>query len=244
MRVLFSASLFVFLSCAAFAQTAPAPTFEVASVKLSAMRAGSWCRFLPGGRLSATSWIRQVIQIAYGVADYQVTGGPGWLGTDRYDIEAKAGDPGAGQAEMTVMLQSLLADRFQLKLRRETRTFDAYDLVAAKNGPKLTPLEDGGKSRCGPDNSFVCGVRTMDQLANALKYSAGRPVFNKTGVAGNYDVLLDFDTYAATGQTPPPGWDKPSLAAALQEQLGLKLEPQKASLPLLVVESIERPTQN
>jgi uncharacterized protein (TIGR03435 family) len=84
----------------------------------------------------------------------------------------------------------------------------------------------------------------MPQLAGFLTNQAGRPVFDKTGIQGDFDLLLDFDVYEARNQPAPPDYNKPSLAAALQEQLGLKLEPRKASLPVLVIEEIHRPAEN
>jgi uncharacterized protein (TIGR03435 family) len=229
--------------CTAFAQTGSAPAFEVASVKRSDAEAGSYCRFLPGGRLSAMSWVKQAIQIAYGVEDYQVTGGPGWLTTDRYDIEAKAGQRDANRNQMLLMLQSLLADRFKLKFHTETRDFDVFDLVVRKSG-KLTPLKEGATSRCGRDNSAICGMTTISQLADWLKYSVHRPVLDKTGISGRFDILLDFDTYSIQGQTPPPDFNKPSLPTALQEQLGLRLQPGRAPFLVYIVDSIQRPTEN
>lgn len=242
MRAFFVASLWVFLAVDALPQTAPSPAFEVASIKRSAMTAGSWFRFLPGGRLSATSWVKQMIQIAYGVEDYQVTGGPGWIVSDWYDIEAKAGNADAGKPEMTEMLQSLLADRFRLKVRRETRDFPVFDLVVDANSSKLKLLKDGEASGCRRDNSFACGYTNIAQLAKALEHFVGRPVLDKTGLNGKFDLLLDFDT--SQNQTSPTDSDKPSLARALQEQLGLRLEPQKASFPVLAIENIQRPTEN
>ncbi len=231
------------LFSAAFAQTGATPSFEVASVKRSAAEAGSYCRFLPGGRLSAMSWVKQLIQIAYAVEDYQVTGGPGWLTTDRYDIEAKAENEGADKTQMLPMLQSLLADRFKLKIRTEQREFDTFDLVVEKSG-RLTPLKQGEPSRCGRDNSAWCGTNAVQQLANRLKYSVGRPVMDKTGISGRYDILLDFDTYSIRNQEPPPGYNKPSLTTALREQLGLRLQPAKAQYLVYIVDSIQRPTEN
>lgn len=227
-----------------FPQTASAPAFEVASVKRDPTTAGSYVHYLPGGRFSALSWMKQVIQIAYGVKDYQVTGGPQWLTTDWYAIEAKAENPDATKSDINGMVQSLLADRFKLQFHREMKDFDSYDLVVDKNGPKLTPLAPGEKSKCGRDNSQICGITGPSQLAAWLVYIVGRPVFDKTGISGTYDVLLDFDTYSASGRTPPEGYDKPALSTALKEQLGLRLEPHKEPLPVLVVDSIERPTEN
>ena len=245
MRMIFMVSLcFLTLAGRAAPQLAPVPAFEVASVKYNDRTAGSWCRFLPGGRLSASSWVKQLIQIAWGVEDYQVSGGPGWLTTDWYAIEAKAPDAAAGQPEMLLMLQSLLVDRFQLELRRATKDLNVYELKVDRNGPKLRPLKDGEASQCARDNSFVCGIRTPAQLARSLQHLVDRPVIDKTGLDGRFDILLDFDVYSSRGQTPPPGFDKPSVFKALQDQLGLRLEPQKASFSELTVESIRRPTEN
>ena len=228
------------------AQSQPAvrPAFEVASIKRSTYPAGSWFRYLPGGRFTAMSWVQQLIQVAYGVEAYQISGGPGWLTSDRYDIEAKAGNADANATDMKIMLQALLADRFNLKLRRETKEFQVYALVVDKDGPRVRPLKDGEPDTCRMDNSFACGVRTMASLAQRIKPFAGRPVLDKTGLEGTYDIKLDFDVYELLGTTPPPGYNKPPLAAALREQLGLRLEPQKAPLPLLVIEDVQRPTGN
>jgi uncharacterized protein (TIGR03435 family) len=232
------------LSCAPlFAQSPPA--FEVATVKPSAITAGSWVRFLPGGRLSAASWLKQLIQIAYGFEDYQVSGGPPWLTSQWYEIEAKAADPNAGRTEVTAMLRSLIEERFQLQLRRDEKDVPVFLLKADKVAPKFAPLKDGEKSKCSRDNSFVCGLRTPGQLAKALQYIVGRPVLDRTGVAaGAFDVLLDFDVYASRGQTVPPDYDKPPLTTALREQLGLRLEAAKAPFPVLVVVRAERPGEN
>ena len=90
----------------------------------------------------------------------------------------------------------------------------------------------------------MCGIRTPAELASYLKSAVGRPVFDKTGVDGKFDVLLDFDVYSIRGQTPPADYDKPSLTDALHDQLGLRLVPNKVSLPVLVVERTQRPTAN
>lgn len=226
-------------ACCGFAQE-----FEVASIKASDRTAGSWMRLLPGGRLSASSWIKQLIQLAYGLEDYQVSGGPGWLTTQWYDMEAKAAKPDATREEMMAMLRTLLADRFQLQLRRDEREFPIFDLVVDKGGARLRPLPEGEKSQCARDNSAICGIRTPAQLAEWLRWAAGRPVLDRTGINGRFDILIDFDTYSVRGMTPPPEYDKPSMTAALREQLGLRLEPAKTMLPVLIVEKVERPSGN
>lgn len=232
-------------SIGGFAQPA-APTFDVASIKSETGGATIHrFQFLPGGRFRATStWIKYVIQKAYDLKDYQVSGGPAWITSDRFDIDAKAGDSGAGEPQMRLMLQTLLAQRFQLRIRQETKEFPAYDLMAAKGGPRIRALKPGDKSDCRRDNSEICGLRMMPQLADFLTNAVGRPVFDKTETQGDYDLLLNFDVYEARNQVPPPDYNKPALAIALREQPGLKLEPRKASLPVLVIESVHRPTEN
>jgi uncharacterized protein (TIGR03435 family) len=145
---------------------------------------------------------------------------------------------------MLPMLRTLLADRFGLQLRREEKEFPVYNLVADKGGPKLRPLKEVEPSRCTRDNSFICGIRTTAVLAESLKNIVGRPVFNETKVQGRFDILLDFDVYAIRGMATPPDYDKPQFATALREQLGLRLEPAKRMLPVLVVEKIDRPPEN
>lgn len=142
--------------------------------------------------------------------DYQVSGGPAWITSDRFDIDAKAGDAGAGEPQMRLMLQTLLAERFQLKIRQETKEFPVYDLVVAKGGPKIRALKPGDQSNCRRDNSEICGLRTMPQLADFLTNAAGRPVFDKSEIQGDYDLLLNFDVYEARNQTAPPDYNKRS----------------------------------
>jgi uncharacterized protein (TIGR03435 family) len=228
---------------AALPQTASAPSFDVASIRRSTMTYGSYIRYLPGGRFSAMSWIRQVMQYAYGGVDH-VEGGPGWLNTDRYTIEAKAADPDATHDQINAMVRTLLEDRFKLRVHTDTKEFDVFDLVAEENGPKLTPLKEGEASKCTRDNSEMCGLTSPSQLAGWLRGVVGKPVFDKTGITGRFDVLLTFDVYAARGGTPPEGYNKPLLKDALHDQLGLKLVPHRQSMPVLVVDSIERPTEN
>jgi uncharacterized protein (TIGR03435 family) len=111
-----------------------------------------------------------------------------------------------------------------------------------KNGARVRALKEGEASRCGPDNSFACGLTSVRQLAKRLEHITGRPILDRTGLDGRYDLLLDFDT--GQGRDAGADSDKPSLAKALQEQLGLRLEAQKAQFPVLVIEDIQRPTEN
>jgi uncharacterized protein (TIGR03435 family) len=239
-----AAIVLLLASIGGFAQS-DASAFEVASVKLNRTELfGSRIQYLPGGRFRAMSWIKQLIEQAPDLKGYRVSGGPAWITSDRFDIEAKAGDAGAGQPQMRLMLQTLLAERFQLKIRQETKEFSVYDLVVAKGGPKIRAFKPGDRSDCRRDNSEICGLRTMPELADFLTNAAGRPVFEESEIQGDYDLLLNFDVYEARNQIAPPDYNQPPLVIALQDQLGLKLEPRKASLPVLVIESIHRPTEN
>ncbi|HXE08212.1 MAG TPA: TIGR03435 family protein [Acidobacteriaceae bacterium] len=236
--------LLLVLSGSALSQTAAAPAFDVASIRPSPAKFGSYIRYQPGGSLSAMSWIRQVVQVAYGLHDYQVLGGPGWLNTDRYNIEAKAANPDASKDDINVMMQTLLSDRFKLKFHRETKDFDVYDLVVDKNGSKMKPLKDGEDFHCTRDNTEICGLTNPAQVASFLRSVTGKPVFDKTGITGRYNILLTFDVYEPKGATPPEGYNKPLLEDALGDQLGLQLVPRKDTLPVLVIDSIERPSEN
>ncbi len=181
--------------------------------------------------------LKDLIIAAYGVKEYQVTGGPAWAtGIDSvFDVEARAaGEP--SMAEARAMLQSLLAERFQLKLRHESRQLPVYNLVVAKGGPKLRPS--------APDTPLAPNMRraSMDQIAALWSLYLDRPVIDKTGLNGVFDYdtrLLELDSNAR---------DSADIIAralvALQGQLGLRAEPARTTLEILVIESAEKPSAN
>jgi uncharacterized protein (TIGR03435 family) len=233
------------------AQTAAAtaPTFEVASVKpASPDQRSRDFRTYPGGRLSFTNVpLGQIILEAFNIKRYQLSGGPRWLDTDAFNIDAKAeGDPTRDQ--MMAMLQTLLADRFQLKVHRATHEGDVYALVVAKGGAKLkestaqdsyirtlrnTPPELPGVSYTESGQKA-----SMAMLASRLASIEAHPVSDQTGLKGEYDFKLDY----ATDDNPETGR---SISSALQEQLGLKLEVTKGPVEVLVIDSVNRtPTEN
>ncbi len=185
---------------------------------------------------------------AYELEGYQLVGGPKWMDDDRYDIEARAGGESAPtSAQVQLMLQSLLADRFQLKFHRETKQLPEYELVVGKSGPKLkASAPESVKSLSFGDSGSVTVLTvskgSMDQLAKQLGNSGlGRPVLDKTGLTGEYDYELRWSA-------EPGGTDladrPPSVVTAIQEQLGLKLESIKGPVETFVIDHAEKPSQN
>lgn len=233
--------LLAFLSVALSGQS-----FEAASIRPHSMAVDQPFLKVPGAdplRISGSRvelqavTLKELVIAAYGVKEYQVTGGPGWAtGIDSmFDVEARAAsEPGVAQAR--AMLQSLLAERFHLKLRREPKQLPVYNLVVAKGGPELKPS--------APDAPLVPGTRrgSMDQIAALWSLYLNRPVIDKTGLAGTFDFpvrLWQLDTNVRDAE------DMAAKAlAALQDQLGLRAEPARASLQMLVIESAEKPTSN
>lgn len=245
----------------AAAAGAPRPSFEVASIRLnhSGARNGGirW-----GGDMftSANMSLKNLIEIAYQLKDFQLIGGPSWIGSDRYDIDAKLGEeaqklpPDQRLKQTRLMLQSLLADRFKLVLRQETKTLPVYRLVAAKSGPKLNVAT--GRSGWSEGNGQIkAQAVTTATLAEILSNQLEREVVDETNLPGRYDISLRWspDNGAAPPEMPraaaqagalQPGAAAGSVFTAIQEQLGLKLEAAKAPVETLVVVHIERPSEN
>jgi uncharacterized protein (TIGR03435 family) len=172
------------------------------------------------------------------VKDNQVAGGPKWLDEDRFDINAKAEGPANG-LQLLVMLQTLLAERFQLVLHHEEKIASAYALVLAKSGLKIQPVDGAGGSHSnGGKGKITAQGITMAALADTLTRNVGSPVVDLTGVSGAYDFTLEWSTEG------DPDDVQSALFAALQQQLGLKLEMRKLPLDLLVVDRAEKPSEN
>jgi bla regulator protein BlaR1 len=230
-----------------------APKFEVASIKPSDPAVqGFRIQTEPGGRFIATGvTVKFLIQQAYGIRDFQIAGGPGWIDTLRYDFNAKADEESLKEPNAnSLRLRDLLADRFQLRFKRETREMPIYHLVVAKGGPKMkesTVGEDGRNMRTGRDRMLVQGIN-MSMLAVQLSQNLGRTVLNQTELTKTYDFSLQWTPEGQPlgpkdNETAPPP-DGPTLFTALQEQLGLKLESTKGPVEVLVIERVEKPTEN
>lgn len=224
-------------------EDAKSQSFEVVSVKPSRSD-GSHSKSMPG-RYSATNIkVRELIQDAFRVKDFQISRTPNWTDTEGFDIAATTGSSGnLTDKELEPMLQSLLADRFKLRFHRETKELSAYALVVAKNGPKL--IAHSGDAV--PDTSIRHGSgklimsatkATMSRLSDVLGRRTGRTVVDRTGLSGEYDLKLEWAPDLTAESVDA------SIFAALQEQLGLKLEPTKAPVEIIVVDHVEKPSDN
>jgi uncharacterized protein (TIGR03435 family) len=241
----------IFLIAVAVWGQAPAPAFEAASIKQHVFAGTGGGRLglsISGSRVTvSTITLNRLISLAYDVKTYQLSGGPSWAGdaSTAFDIEARAdGTPSADQVH--VMLQTLLAGRFHLKLHREMKDLPVYDLVVAKNGPKMKESAADATASVGVQGGAT-GSRqltytkvSMAELATGLASGAGRPVIDKTGLTGSYSFSLEW----TLDGTPADVATGPSLFTAVEEQLGLKLEPAKAPTEMLVIDHAEKPTEN
>jgi uncharacterized protein (TIGR03435 family) len=272
---------------------APLPSFEVASIKPSRSGDDRFFIMMPPGRFTTTgATTKYLITFAYNVKDSQLSGGPSWISSEKYDIQAKVEDslfeklhnlpPHQEMEQIQLRVQSLLADRFKLKVSRAAKELPVYALVIAKNGPKLQESKPGdtypnGIKRpdgrpAGVGNVWMTPGHLTGQgipinfvssddgapprsLVQLLSLFLGRTVLDETGLKGSYDINLQWtpDQRAAAmpmgpssgaDAAPPPDSSGPSIFTAIQEQLGLKLEPAKAPVEVLVVDAVQRPGAN
>jgi len=250
-----SSKLRAFVAVAACAAAGFGQGFEVASVKPTASADGRSLVQAVSGRLVMRNLaLRRMILIAWDLQDYQLAGDPAWVGSEHYDVQAKAAGGASVQEMEQPMLQALLQDRFRLRVHREKRELPIYELVVAGGGVKLQGSRDGGcADSCGFHlttdglNRTLDGKGvTMDMLAANLSRtynsSLGRNVVDKTWLTGMFDMRLTWtiDNLSAS----PADSAGPSIRGALQEQLGLKLEAAKGLVDVLVVDHIEKPSAN
>jgi len=277
--LLLAACLLALAAPAALAQTAPAaasqpadttaklPAFDVVSIRphKDSTQPGSGggtvsfsrrigIRTTPDGFSASSLDLKSLIAIAYGVKPDQVSGGPGWVDSDRYDIEAKvvAANGSTPQPltheQSNLMLRSLLADRFKLVVHNETKEVPIYELVVAKNGPKLQPAKPDQPTRMtiGSSGKATMEADQISALVYQLSLQVGRPVVDKTGLTGKYDIKLEWTRDSGPGSVDSASADVsgPSIFTAVQEQLGLKLVSSKGPVDTLVIDHAEQPTAN
>lgn len=266
--------------------SSPLPSFEVASIKLNRSQSLAGSLGWRGDMFRAKNIsTRSVIEYAFHIWPFQLSSGPAWMKSANYDIEAKMDESVANsleklpsnqrQKQMRMMVESLLADRFNLKVRRETRELPVYALVVAKGGPKLSELAPGdtsqtgvkardGRTYPGPLLSVLWeytqirgGWSSMGSLAGLLSQQLGRTVLDRTRLKGKYDYTLRWtrDEYqdgivglaaGEPGLKPAADADSspPSIFTAIHEQLGLRLESTKGPVEVVVIDHIERPSEN
>ena len=238
------------------------PTYAGSKTHMTRMMIG------PKGFDARNVTLRALIQEAYQVQANQVIGGPDWLDTAAFDVDVKTGNSNESDANpeklmaehvalIRSMLQALLADRAKLALHPATKDLETYSLMVADNGPKLQPAPAGEsdepkeqgamhmgrqqmRMQIGGNQVYGIGAQSMplDDFAQQLSRQLGTPVVNKTGLDGRYDFNLHWSDGKGSSNA-----SEPSLIDAVQEQLGLKLEPQKAPTQVLIIDHIQNPAE-
>jgi uncharacterized protein (TIGR03435 family) len=223
-----------------------APEFKVVSIKLGDPESGGISVVVnpdAGTLIAKNAPFRALLALAYNLNNYQISGGPGWVNSQGYDIIAK---PEGGFKERTpaavthsvdegdqllrLRLQALLVERFKLAFHRQTKELALYGLLVGKNGPKLR--ESGGSAARGNvrvSRGRMSGEAPISRLANELSSLLNRPVLDQTGLTGHYELNLEWMAD-----------DRMSILAAIQQQLGLKLEMQKGPVEILVIDHVEK----
>lgn len=229
----------------ALAQTSR-PSFEIASVKQGNPDDPLAFRLQPGGRyLVQGASLRVLIADAWAVQEYQISGLPAWAKSEKYSIEAKTSGPippwPDSNKVLAAMLQSLLEERFNLSLHRETRQDTIYNLVPAKGGFRLEIAKpDAPKGfEVIPGQIHSLAV-PLEYLAGALANILGHPVYDRTGITGKYDYRLNY----TPDDAPEPDPTVPSIFTALEQQLGLKLQAAKGSVETIVIDHMEKLKSN
>ncbi len=220
--------------------------FNLASIKPNPNPAGPRLRSLPGGMFQATATLETLVILAFGVEPLQVLGARGWIGSERFDVDAKA--EGAPQKlpeeQFHRMLQALLAERFALKTHKESREMSVYALIVGPKGTKLKPRTPDSHPSIPPTppgkSRFI--ALNLKGLCRALSSVSGRLVKDETNLTGDYDIVLDYSVEA--GSAPSQDAMASAIIDALQEELGLKLAPRKAAVDIIVIDHAERPIAN
>jgi uncharacterized protein (TIGR03435 family) len=240
--------------------------FEVATIKPTPpdWSGGRFIRMQSAHQFVAKNHaLKTLIAAAYNLSPRAIAGGPAWLGSDRYDILAKtSGELRPNLDKQMSMLRQLLSDRFKLTFHRGQKQLPVYALTIAKNGSKLkeTELSPDAFPEGPPPLIFVVSPQlvrlparyaTMADLASVMQRAAlDRPVIDQTGLSGRYDFSLEWtpdETQFGGALGHPPNTDssaKPDLFAALQQQLGLRLEATKGPVETLIIDQAERPSAN
>jgi uncharacterized protein (TIGR03435 family) len=222
-----------------------AQQFEVAVIRQSTASGGTSFNVYDGGRVRIVNEpVKLLIRTAFQLQNAQIAGAPAWIDTDRYDIEAKTGRPEKpAPGTLGPYLQDMLAQRFHMQSHREKRELTVWALVPGKGGPKLKMPTEGETSGMNttPSGSLsraTATATTMGLLATYIGNRLGAIVQDHTGLTGSYDFTLEWAPEQSANASAP------ALITAVQEQLGLKLESRKSPVEVLMIDRIERPTEN
>lgn len=226
------------------------PAFEVASIKLNTITAAPSRTLNEGGLIYTNVALAEYIELAYGLK-YRQLSGPEALYQDRYDITAKTSGPETPDT-IKLMVRALLENRFQMRFHREDRETAVNALVLGKNGPAFRAAAgDGPLERRLTQETFQLHNASMADLAEFINTVGDRFVVDKTGLQGHYDLDLKLYDLSAVSKTTPIQETKRSLFDALTvslpsalQSLGLKLEPQKAQVEFMIVDAMQRPSEN
>jgi uncharacterized protein (TIGR03435 family) len=238
------------------AQITPKPAFQAASVKANANSGFSPTTLrIAGNRFITTGMpLRPLIMQFYNLRDFQIVGGPDWINMDQWDIEGVADESINLQTvdllnpnrptTASLMVQSLLQDRFQFKSHRETKVLPVYELTVARNGPKLKlSAEQNPVNRRVTRGEIDIQAYPFATFAYLLARQLDHLLIDKTNLTGSYDIKLQWNA-ELTSSVDQSFSDRPSVFTALQDQLGLKLEATKGPVEILVIDSVQKPTQN
>lgn len=260
-------ALFILLLATCHAQESPRLVFDVASIKPHTPRTDPQSMQVDNGALIVKNFsLRQLILVFYSTQDFRLLGGPSWMADEGWDIQAKTlndtsvddkvlpePERNALRLRLGQRSRNLLADRFGLVFRRETREEATYELLVEKDGHKLEPASDAATSRTayrmGGGRGGVDGTSVPAQnIALILSARIGRPVADKTGISGRFNFKLDWiPALGEPGAITRPGAPElvgPSIFTAVKEQLGLRLEAVKSPMEVMIVEKVERPPEN
>jgi uncharacterized protein (TIGR03435 family) len=236
------------------------PSFEVATIKPG--KPGSPGKGIimrdPRTFMTINYTVADLISFAYAVHPRQITGAPSWLEDEKYDITATPDPPGQpNRKQIEIMVQKLLADRFKLAFHRDKKELSVFALTVGKTGAKLTastgdPNGLPGVGLTGLGAAFARNANMSDFTGFMQSVVLDRPVVDQTELKGRFDFTLkwtpdDSQFPGIKGQLPPPKDDaeaQPDLFTAIQKQLGLKLEAVKASVGVLVIDHVEKPSEN
>jgi uncharacterized protein (TIGR03435 family) len=194
--------------------------------------------------------VETMLQAGYGVQKSQIVGAPHWVETERFDVQGVPDVPGSPSLkQMQGLIRKVLAERFGLKLHRDTKDLSVYAITVAKGGEKMAKsagdpngLPDENDSGNGGQVTMRVTNMSMSEFAMIFQFFLDRPAVNQTGLAGRYDFQLKWTTDES--RVPTDGSAPPGLFTAIQEQIGLKLEAVKAPAEVLVVDAVERPSAN